>query len=171
MITEYQLLCDLVSLFKTNDKLSIKDLNNIYEYMILYNNFKSYVYNNHINIFHGEIIKIIELFKKLDKKYKENIIYIIERVKYLISNNNSIVVESNEEINNINKEKISQLLLHNNFDVKNIKYLVKNDQLELNEIIIIRIGNFVLKLSFINFIMQNIQDKKSTNFWQFVYEQ
>ncbi|BCL65791.1 hypothetical protein IOLA_159 [uncultured bacterium] len=171
MITEYQLLCGLVSLFKTNDKLSIKDLNSIYEYMILYNNFKSYIDNNHINIFHGEIIKIVELFKKLDKKYKANIIYILERVKYLISNNNSIVVESNEEINNINKEKILQLLLKNNFDIKNIKYLVKNDQLELNEIIIIRIGNFVLKLSFINFIMQNIQDKKSTNFWQFVYEQ
>lgn len=175
MITEYQLLCNLILLTKTEEKKTIKGINIIVNYMLSYNNFRSYVDNNHINIINNSIINVIELVKKLDKKYRHKILYILEKTKNtaLHNNRNKVVVESCEEIDDTNKLCILSLLAANNLEVenKNIEYVVNSKNRNLDQIIVIKISNFVLKLSFMNFIMQNIQEKKSTNFWQFVYEQ
>lgn len=175
MITEYQLLCNLILLTKTDSKNTIKGINIINNYMLSYNNFRAYVDNNHINIINNNIINVIELVKKLDKKYKSKILYILEKIRNIAlqNNRNKVVVESCEEIDNLNKFCILNLLANNNIEIEanKIEYVIKKNETNLDQIITIKVGNFALKLSFINFIMQNIQEKKSTNFWQFVYEQ
>lgn len=172
MITECQFFSDILDLMKSDLKISVRDINIIYNYMSLYNNFRSYIEENFININNSNLSKLIEFIKKIDKKYKKDIILILEKMKYILTlNNNTIIVESPSEISSENKDNIVYLLSCNNIEVRDIKYLVNSKQEELNETIIIKVGHFILKLSFINFIMKNIQDKKSINLWQFVYEQ
>lgn len=173
MITDQQLIYGIIMQFKSYEKVTVKSINSIINYMLMYRNFRLFVDQNRIDLDSSNVsIDIIDLLKKLDCKYRKNVLYILEKAKNIISNNKrKIIVESYEELTKENKTLISSLLFNNSVNIENIEYVTNTNHNLDNNILVIKMGNFIVKLSFLNFIMQNIQDKKSLNFWQFVYEQ
>lgn len=173
MITDQQLIYGIIMQFKSYEKVTVKSINSIINYMLMYRNFRLFVDQNRIDLDSSNVsIDIIDLLKKLDCKYRKNVLYILEKAKNIISNNKrKIIVESYEELTKENKTLISSLLFNNSVNIENIEYVTNTNHNLDNNILVIKMGNFIVKLSLLNFIMQNIQDKKSLNFWQFVYEQ
>ncbi len=154
MITDQQLIYGIIMQFKSYEKVTVKSINSIINYMLMYRNFRLFVDQNRIDLDSSNVsIDIIDLLKKLDCKYRKNVLYILEKAKNIISNNKrKIIVESYEELTKENKTLISSLLFNNSVNIENIEYVTNTNHNLDNNILVIKMGNFIVKLSFLLFI-------------------